>query len=396
MIRSSADSATEVVAKLRLSPQEQAQILNELDASSAAFARKNSGRVAERHPLPPAFCVKLRVQHPGGTARSFWVRARNISDTGIGLLYGGFLHASSQCQVEIFDAGNPLISIPARVVRCRYVRNSIHEVGLLFARPIESELILRSERIDEDASDETPVAPPPPRLAGRVLYVDPVDADRRYVSYRLSQMHLTFRTAVNAQDALQLATAEKFDLILSELRLEPDPAHYLIRRLRSGGNRTPLIILSPSISKNAAQELTDIGATACLNKPFSPETFAKLLAQHLPPRGAAVPASKKPGLLSTHWADPALRPLIMDFVVELTETVESLSTEMIQSANPAELTRRSHQLSATAGLYGFPKLSEACSELVTLLTIDPFPTDLIMEHMLQLDALALDANRAIQ
>ncbi|MEM9882179.1 MAG: PilZ domain-containing protein [Planctomycetota bacterium] len=388
MVQPSKPHLDAVVSTLRVSETEQHRLLQELDHAGGRPAGGPERRRSPRKPVPAHLSVCLEVHHPGGTSHKFWARARNLSDSGVGLLHGGFLHEKTRCVVEMIHDGVALVRIPARVVRCRYVRSSVHEVGLQFDEPICAEAILKAEKTEvhrpkPDADDAKPL----PRLAGRVLYVDPIEADRRYVSHRLAQLGLTFRAITDTLRSLEFVQAERFDLVLTELRLRPDPAQYLVRRLRSGGHEMPIVVVGHSIPQATAKQLTEHGVQACLNKPFAFDKFAELLARHLPEAGSD---TDPPGeaLRSEHWEDPAFRPMLFDYVEQLFRTIDRLDEQMLRPDAGRDPVETAHEFAATAGLYGYPKLFEAGSELVTLLTLEPLPTDMITEHLQSLRDLA--------
>ncbi|MEM7626791.1 MAG: response regulator [Planctomycetota bacterium] len=377
---------------LRISDGEQHRILSELDTLGTDFPPTEDRRGSSRQSLPPHLVVKVLIQQPGGGVHKFRVRARNLNNTGISLLHGGFMHIGSQCTVEVFDGSMPLVKIPGHVIRCRYLRQIVHEIGVGFDQPIDAAAVLNSEATQADASETR--GPALPRLRGRVLHVDPIEADRRYLDYRLAQVGLNFRHAENALQTIELANTQSFDLVLAEYRLKPDPAPFLVKRLRTAGNQVPIIILGHSLSKTAAQEITADGASACLSKPFKLPDLIKLLEHYLPVDDASHPDTAD-ALLSEHWPEEAFRPLIIEYVNDLTSTLEYLSRTLMARATEADALSSAQQLAATAGLYGYPKITEAANELSTMLRLDPLPTDMIFEQMLNLQKLAEAAQQAI-
>ncbi|MEM9914208.1 MAG: response regulator [Planctomycetota bacterium] len=379
-----------VVSGLRISGAEQDQILSDLDNEQHGKMPGTDRRASVRKPLPPQLVINIVAHHPGGSQLKFHVRARNLNDHGIALLHGGFLHLNSVCIVEIFDGSMPLLKIPSTVVRCRYLRHSIHEIGLKFDQAINADDVLKCKK--QEAPKPVQAKIKIPRLTGRVLYVDPIETDRRYLGYRLAQLGLNFRNALSTQDAIEMATANHFDLIITEYRLRPDPATFLVRRLRNGGLSMPIIVLGNDLSRAATTEIRKEGATACLAKPFDFEKLIKLLAAHLP---EAEPGQAPSGLVSQHWEDHGFRPLIIEYVNDLTNTLDYLSETIMQTATEADALNNAKQLAATAGLYGYPPITEAAHELSTLLSFDPLPTDMIYEQLTNLQTLAKSAQSAL-
>ncbi len=379
------------VAGLRISDGEQHRILSELENANTPITPTNERRASSRQALPPQLVVKALVQQPGGSTHKFRVRARNLNNHGISLLHGGFLHLGSSCTVEILDGSMPLIKIPATVVRCRYLRQTVHEVGLKFEKPIDAQGVITGQ-----LADHQPPAPEEaklPRLRGRVLHVDPIEADRRYLDYRMAQLGLNFRNAQTTLEAIEMANAQRFDLVLAEYRLRPDPAPFLVRRLRGSGFTMPIIVMGHNLTRSAAGDLIEIGATACLSKPFKHDDLIKVLCAHLPV--ADDKAAAPNALLSQHWPEEAFRPLIIEYVNDLNQTLHYLGRTIMASATEADALSSAQQLAATAGLYGFPPITEAAHELSTMLSLEPLPTDMIFEQMINLQALAKAAQNAL-
>ncbi len=91
------DKKRECVDSIRLSQQEQEEVLTALDSqteSPGVAELRCDERISYRKPGG----VVVTLAHPGGTVAHFIVRPRNLSRFGIGFLHGGFLHEGSSCR----------------------------------------------------------------------------------------------------------------------------------------------------------------------------------------------------------------------------------------------------------------------------------------------------------
>jgi len=74
--------------------------------------------------------------------------------------------------------------------------------------------------------------------------------------------------AADGQEGLFLAETNSYDLILLDLMLPKMDGMEVLRRLRAGGARTPVLILTSRDDKETTVALLDAGADDYLTKPF--------------------------------------------------------------------------------------------------------------------------------
>lgn len=81
----------------------------------------------------------IRVIHPGGSEATYLVRSRDISRDGVCFLHGSYLHPGTHCRVVLLTNEHEGSILNGTVVRCRHVLHQVHEVGVHFPEPIETE-----------------------------------------------------------------------------------------------------------------------------------------------------------------------------------------------------------------------------------------------------------------
>ena len=82
--------------------------------------------------------------------------------------------------------------------------------------------------------------------------------------------------ALNGQDGLHLAMSGVFDAILLDLMLPGCSGEDVLRALRSGGHKTPVLVLTAKDEKSSIVKLLELGADDYLSKPFD---LGELLAR---------------------------------------------------------------------------------------------------------------------
>jgi DNA-binding response OmpR family regulator len=79
--------------------------------------------------------------------------------------------------------------------------------------------------------------------------------------------------AFDGRDALEMAQALEYDAIVLDLMLPGIDGYEVARRLRKGGNQTPILVLTARDTVPDVVKGLDIGADDYMTKPFSFEEF---------------------------------------------------------------------------------------------------------------------------
>ncbi len=120
--------------RLRNPEQELQAVLANLDHDSNHAGQERRGAVRQRYRADDG--LEIRIEHPGGSVASCRVRPRSISATGIAFLHTSFIHADTPCTIHLRLVDGEQVAVSGRVVRCRCVRGTMHDVGMRFDRPI--------------------------------------------------------------------------------------------------------------------------------------------------------------------------------------------------------------------------------------------------------------------
>ncbi len=130
--KSNRDKALRVFRELS---DEIVSVLDELEDETDQFS--GSKRASRRQSFRDLEC-HVDIYHTNGTApTSCLVPTRDLSTTGIAFLHRSYLHTGSQVTVHLRDLQGVTRTNPATIMRCRYVKGMIHEIGARFAKPID-------------------------------------------------------------------------------------------------------------------------------------------------------------------------------------------------------------------------------------------------------------------
>ena len=113
--------------------------------------------------------------------------------------------------------------------------------------------------------------------SGRVLLVDDDPALLRLLSLRLEAENYAVVTASNGEEALRIVTAERPDVVLTDLRMDGLDGAALLDELGRRAPGLPVIVLTAHGSIPEAVELTRLGAFGFLTKPVDKEAMLKEL-----------------------------------------------------------------------------------------------------------------------
>lgn len=107
----------------------------------------------------------------------------------------------------------------------------------------------------------------------KILVVDDEKLVRRTISRVLESEGMSIAEAANGPDAVRMAQAQSFDLIILDIIMEGMDGFQVIHQLRSNGILTPVFILSGRQADNDKVFALGIGADDYITKPFSPSVL---------------------------------------------------------------------------------------------------------------------------
>jgi len=339
---------------LRLGEAERRELLSVLD-SRRSTPRGADLREEERLDYTLKGLI-VQMRHPGGSCINYLVRPRNISVGGIGFLHGSFCYTGTPCELSLRTVDGKRELVGGRVVRCQHLQGLVHEVGVKFNEPIDLDKHVGSfVRSEHGLSPATRL----PRFQGRVLYVEDCVDDQQLLGFYLEATGATLALAPDGEQAIELLGRESFDLVITGLWLPGMSGLDLMAQVRQTSPDTPVVVLTADHTDGSLSQAREAGAAAVMTKPYCLEQLVEQLGVHLMP--AADPDAEP--LVSEHWPNIRMRPLILNYLDRLDEQVTELS-ELVRDREQREtLARLAGQMRGSAGGYGYPQISEAAARL---------------------------------
>lgn len=363
--------ATEDAFKSKtLSPAHLKTLLDRLDARDAAAAALSAGnnrRVAARTAFRRAD-IRLQITHPGGGTVDCVVPARDLSATGIALLYWGFLHAGTQVRVTLPKLTGGDEQVLGAVAWCKHVVGPHHLVGVRFAERLLPRVFVPPESFGGPAGDlgASGEIIDPRTLRGRVLLVDDDDLEHELFRHYLRPTQVKPVAASDVASAVAvLRGGERVDLLFVDLNLASGSGEQAIRACRDAGYAGPLAVLT---AESSPRRLRDVQAqvSAILQKPFDQQKLLHLLSLWLTDATVEATARGEAAIRSTLAGDPAMHEMIGRFVVKARE----LAVRLHQSIETGDLSVARHccsTLKGTGSSFGFPAVSRAAGEAMLAL-----------------------------
>ncbi len=114
----------------------------------------------------------------------------------------------------------------------------------------------------------------------KVLHVDDSKAMRMIVQRTIKQAGfsgLTFVEAVNGVEALEVIEKENPDIVFSDWNMPEMNGIELLRKLREDGNQIRLGFITSESNPETKKEAMDAGATFVITKPFTADSFQRVL-----------------------------------------------------------------------------------------------------------------------
>ena len=311
-----------------------------------------------------------------------------VQDTGIGIgeeeisrLFKPFVQADNSTTRRYGGTGLGL-SISrelARLLGGDIQVFSVKGVGSLFMVSIatgelEGVSLLHDWPVDSSTETETPTPVTAsrvmPDLGGRILLAEDTEDNQRLISLLIRRTGAEVVVARDGQEAVEIAQATEFDLVLMDMQMPVMNGLDATRLLRLTGFEQPIIALTANATESDKAAALEAGCDAFLTKPIDQAAFFGMLSRYLP---AGNPTRQRVETVMDQQAcDPEFAALKDHFYQELPERL-ALIDLACQQENWAELRAKAHQLKGIAGSFGLPEASRLCARIEQLINAHDYP-----------------------
>ena len=114
---------------------------------------------------------------------------------------------------------------------------------------------------------------------GRILVVDDEDIVRTSCSRALSPEGYEVRLAKNGVEGLKMASEERFDLVLTDLKMPDMDGIEVLRIIKEQWPETAVIIVTGYQTVDTAVKAIKLGAYDYIEKPFTPDALISAVAE---------------------------------------------------------------------------------------------------------------------
>ena len=187
------------------------------------------------------------------------------------------------------------------------------------------------------------------RLTGHVLLVEDNPDNQNLIGRLIQSVGATVEVAGNGLQAIDMAMAHVFDLILMDVQMPEMGGLEATRVIRQSGFTGPIIALTAGTLKEDVQKCLDAGCDQFLSKPIDIDAFYKVLDQYLCNEESVV-----------YEDQPPLAFDVNEFAEEFVASLPSLRNNLailITERDRAGLKECLHDLKGMGATFGFTDLS---------------------------------------
>lgn len=331
-----------------LSEAELHTILTNLDE-----AVRPSGKAAKRGRERTQFRVgevAITVHQTGGGKGLFRAYSRDLSSSGMGLLFGGFLHQKTLVDVQLVTTMGETRTIRGKVTWCQHVTGKLHGIGIEFLTPIEPRTFIdptRSRKGDPRAAA--------PVVTGTVLHLDEEEMDLELMRLHFRETPVQILPVKNIQDTVAVLNERAVDLILCELNIGPETGEAAIKAIREAGYGGPLVVLTGEQSTERLKKVVTMGITGVIRKPYEPLKILRLVLDTL--AKVEFPVTDEPIYSLLEGTMGNVEP-VEKYIRLIGERRTQLRT-LRAGQDAAPVRQLCNAIQSTANGYGFPLLADA-------------------------------------
>ncbi len=206
------------------------------------------------------------------------------------------------------------------------------------------------------------------KLQGQILLCEDGVDNQRLISLYLDRAGAKVHIAENGKIGVEMASIQKFDLILMDMQMPEMDGYTAASKLRAKGVDVPIIALTANAMSEDRAKCLASGCTDYLSKPIAKELLLQTVAGYLNRKKqkedvpmAATPATNRSPIRSEFASDPDMAELVSEFTASLPARTEKLA-QLIADRDLDQLRQVVHQLKGAGGGYGFAEITQLAGE----------------------------------
>jgi two-component system, sensor histidine kinase and response regulator len=288
--------------------------------------------------------------------------------------------AQSPQQIDHLPHGVPVIVlIPLAGARSEVAAAAARRRHRLVSKPVDAaELAIAVRELQQNTGASNSQTTSRLRVAARfdgarVLYADDQQVNRLVLAGQLKRLGVDVELATGGQEAVDIALADAWDLILLDCQMPEVDGFQAAARIRERGCRTPLVAVTAHAMAGDREECLLRGFDDYIAKPVRPAELAETLGRWINGESPAKPTSSPPSApkppdrfaqLRAEVGDDIAREVLSAMLAE----GPRLAQEAVTAAAAGDLAtagKRAHALKGDAGNLGLDELSGIARDLET-------------------------------
>jgi CheY-like chemotaxis protein len=197
-------------------------------------------------------------------------------------------------------------------------------------------------------------APPPAKLAGRVLLADDNADLRDLVQIQLVELGFECKAVGDGLEAIEAALAQPYTLVLLDMDMPFMDGYETVRVLRERGYSAPVIGFTAHQAGAAIERALIEGCDDVISKPAAPERLREALAPFA--EGALPPQPAAGANAISVRVDGRLRGIIVRFLANCGRDVLRLQNAL-GGGDFSAARAIGHSLAGSGGSYGFEEIT---------------------------------------
>jgi PAS domain S-box-containing protein len=225
-----------------------------------------------------------------------------------------------------------------------------------------------------------------PAIGGKILVVEDGKDNQRLLTLLLTRAGYQVTVKENGLEGVEEARRSVFDVILMDIQMPVMDGYDATALLRKNGFTNPIVALTANGYREDIEKCFHHGCTDYLGKPFERETLLRKVASSIksvstrsegpsvevPQRAPSYACEDRGAIHELLLEDPALKPIMRNFVLGLVERIESLEAT-IEECDNEKTKRLLHNFRGTAGNFGFAHLSTLAKNAESAIGVATFP-----------------------
>ena len=331
-------------------------IYEQLDSGTGDSShRRQSSRLSFRQPS-----VGVEIIQPGGGQTQITVACRNLSRTGLGFLHSSYVHIGTRVVLTLTHHTELRVRVAAKVMRCRHVTRTVHEVGVMFDEPINVRDFMELDPLNQTFTCEVV---DPAKLKGTLLVVAEYQLEQACVQSMLRDTALEFQGASSMEQGLELSRKGVSVILCDDLFENGSGAEFVVAA-RKAGVRSPIILMSADTSEQGRDRIRKAAADAFLAKPLSDKLLLQAVAEFLLMSGENAESATP-----LYTALPPTSPMLdlADSLVDDLKTIADQVEKLAKAADIPGIRRQCLRIGGPATSLGFEPIAKLAGQLTSAL-----------------------------